>query len=258
MVRRFLVFGALIGLAGAAFAQQQFKITVTNIGMDTVLTGQTATGGQPLSPVFVSVSNSAFDIFDLGGIASNGIKKIAEGGDTTPLATFANSQLGGSVLSTTVLGGAPFTPGGSVSGLVTADAGHDLLSFAMMLGHTNDSFLGESVTSMPIHLLGGGTPLNTTIAIFGTRAWDAGTELNTQNAADLGFLGGSGNPDDTDARIRVSSGVVSGVGDSWQKMENWALTDELATIQIQSVPEPTTMAIIGLGALALIKRRRNG
>lgn len=237
-------------------AQQQFRITVTNIGDDTPLAGQVATGGQPLSPVFVSVGSAAFDIFQAGGFASNGIKKIAEGGDFVPLKNYADTQLGGSVFSDAVLGGGPFKRGQSVSGLVWADTGHDYFSFASMLGHTNDSFIGESVSTEGIHLLPLAGPLNTTLTIYGRNAWDAGTELNTQNAVDLGFLGGLGNPDDTNPRIRTATGIQAGVGDSWKYMENWSATDRLATIQIQSVPEPTTMAVLGMAVLGLLRKKR--
>lgn len=247
---------ALLAVAALSQAQQEFKITITNLGGDIPLPGQTAVGGQPLSPVFLSVSNASFDIFDLGGTATLGIKKIAEGGDTSVEHGYALGALGGSVYSTTILGSHPFTKGSSVSGIVTADASHDLLSFAAMLGHTNDSFIGESVTSSPIHLLGGGVPLNETFTIFGNRAWQSGTELNSQNAADLGFLGGSGNPGDPNTAIRVAGGVVPGVGDSWQLMENWGLNTPLAKVTIQSVPEPMPFVILGLGALALAFRRK--
>lgn len=190
-------------------------------------------------------------------MASNGIKKIAEGGDATPLSSYAGTQLGGSVKSYTVLGSKPFVRGQSVTGFLTADATHDYFSFATMLGHTNDSFLGESVSSAGIHLLAGGKPLNTTITIFGRDAWDAGTEANTQNKADLGFLGGSGNPDDPNPLIRTAEGIKANVGDSWRLQENWSLTDRLATVQIQSVPEPATMGAIGLALVGLFGRKRS-
>jgi hypothetical protein len=74
-----------------------------------------------------------------------------------------------------------------------------------------------------------------TIVVTGQRAWDAGTEMNTQNAADLAFLGGTGNPPENpwDAHVRVHSGVLAGIGDSWTLMPNWTPDTELARITVE-------------------------
>lgn len=240
---KFLIL-SLVAVAGVAHADE-FRLTVTNLGP------------QPLSPLFFSAGDSTFNIFDVGGSSSLGIKKIAEGGDTSSMldiATAAGSHSG----TFGVLGAAPLGPGGERSLVFNTTTAHGYFSFAAMLGKTNDGFIGESFSSQGLNLYSGSTPTGFSFLVTGARAWDAGTENNTQNAADLGFLGGSGNPAETGGNdhIRVHAGVINGVGDSWDQMPAWSTDTELARITVTPVPEPATMAALGMGALALLRRRR--
>ena len=230
-----LLFASLALGAQAA----EYRITVTNLG------------GQPLSPIFYSAGTSAFDIFDLGKTASLGIKGIAEGGDTTAMLAIAKGA-GSAVGTYGVLGGSPLASGLTYTTTFTADAAHPYFSFASMLGKTNDGFIGEGVSSLGLKLGGGDIDLT----VLGSRAWDAGTERNTQSAADLAFLGGAGNPqeDPANAFVRVHAGVVDGLGE-FAQMPSWTLGSSIARIQVQAVPEPTSLAAMALGGLALLRRR---
>lgn len=230
-----LLFASLALGARAA----EYRITVTNVGP------------QPLSPIFYSAGTSAFDIFNVGGTASLGIKGIAEGGDTTAMLAIA-AGAGSAVGTYGVLGASPLAPGPAYTTTFTADAAHPYFSFAAMLGKTNDGFIGEGVSSLGLRLDGGDLDLT----VLGSRAWDAGTELNTQSAADLAFLGGSGNPqeDPANALVRVHGGVIDGLGE-FAQMPAWQLSTSLARIQVQAVPEPASFAALGVGALALLRRR---
>lgn len=240
--RHLTIFAMTVALTTASFADQ-FEITWTNHGP------------QPLSPLFWSVGNSSFDIFQFGGSASEGIEAIAEGGNTAPMLALATAA-GSSVQAFGVLGGAPLMPGNSLSAIIDVNSGSDYFSFATMLGQTNDGFLGESVSSMGLRLFNGNVATGFSVNIFGARAWDAGTEQNTQNAADLGFLGGSGSPADSQSFIRVHETIVPGLGDSFTLMPDWATGSQLATVTAVPVPEPATLVAIGLGTLALIRRNR--
>lgn len=225
--------------AVASASTQQFKLTLTDLGP------------QPLSPLFYSAGNSQFNIFSVGAGASMGIKKVAEMGDTSGLVSSASSADPSSLAAYGVLGSGPIGPGQSESVLFTADSDHPYFSFAAMLGKTNDGFIGESVNSMGLMLFNGTNPNSFTYTVTGARAWDAGTEANTQNAADLAFRGGSGNPaeDPSMAFIHVHPGIIAGVGDSWQLMPNWTQKDNLAQISVQSVPEPSSL--LGLASIAV-------
>lgn len=243
-MNRILTLAALVAVAVGANAQQTFQITVENLGP------------QPLSPAFFSASDSTFNIFDINGTSSAGIKAIAEGGNTTPMFGIATAA-GSAVMSFGRLPGSPLTTGNSSTSTFTADMAHGYLSFAMMLGHTNDGFLGESVSSAGIFLFQqDGTARSFSTVITGLRAWDAGTEQNTQNAADLGFLGGSGNPADSNNRIRIHDTIIPNVGDSWQQQEDWTLNSNLARVTVTPVPEPATFAALGLGIAAAFRRRK--
>lgn len=244
MYSRSLVLLTLLTTAAASQAAQ-FRVEWNNHGP------------QPLSPLFWSVGNSSFDIFQVGGSASAGIKAIAEGGNTAPMLGIA-AAAGSDVQAYGVLTGGPLMPGLTRTAIIDVNPGDDFFSFAMMLGQTNDGFLGESVSSMGLRLFSGNTPLGFSVNIYGARAWDAGTELNTQNASDLGFLGGAGNPGESAGQnvVRVHSTIIPNVGDSWAQMPDWNSNTRLSTVTVVPVPEPASLLAIGLGAIALLKRKK--
>lgn len=234
---------AFTALAATSFAQTTFRVTFENLGP------------QPLSPLFYSASDSSFDIFQLDGNASAGIKAIAEGGNTAPMEAIAGAA-GASVMDYGTIAGGPIFNGQSSTTLFTTDESHGWFSFASMLGATNDGFIGESVSTSGLFLFSGGQPRGFSMLITGLRAWDAGTEENTQNASDLGFLGGMGNPADSNMNIRIHDSIVPGIGDSWQQQPDWELSTNLARVTVEAVPEPSTIALVGIGLAALIKKRR--
>lgn len=245
MMNRFMcrAFALVFALAafGAANADM-FQITVTNLGP------------QPISPMFLSASNSNFDAFTVGSTASLGIKNIAEMGDATAMQSIAAGA--GSDISQYVVGPSVLTTGQSYSVSLMADSAHPYLTYLSMLGKTNDGFVGGAVGDGALNLYVGGNPLAFSYILTGTQAWDAGTELNTQNAADLAFLGGTGNPADSDNLIRQHAGVIPGVGDSWQLMPAWGLTQDLVRLDVTPVPEPASIAALGLGLIVAIRRRK--
>lgn len=240
---RFALGFVVLGLVPLASADM-FTVTVENLGP------------QPLSPLIGIAHNSSFDIFTEGSTASLGIKKIAEGGDTSAMESIiasAGSDIGG----WGKVAGGPLGTGDVRTFTINTDSAHPWFSFAAMLGKTNDGWIGIGAGDGALNLYSGSTAVGGMYLAKGADAWDAGTELNTQNAADLGFLGGMGNPADTDSNlIRHHAGVIAGVGDSWSQMPAWTSTQDLARVTIAPVPEPASMAALGFGALALMRRRK--
>ncbi|MBL8048701.1 MAG: spondin domain-containing protein [Chthonomonas sp.] len=214
-------------------------------------------GPQPLSPLFWSVGNASFDIFSLGGTSSAGIKSIAESGNVNPMLNIA-AAAGSNVQLYGVLAGGPLMPGLTRSATINVNSGSDYFSFATMLGMTNDGFLGEGVSSMGLRLFGGNTPLGFSVNVYGARAWDAGTEANTQNAADLGALGGSGNPAEAAGfnRIRVHESIVPGRGDSFASLPDWTSNTRLMTLTVLPVPEPSGLVFLGVAGIGMMLRRK--
>jgi hypothetical protein len=236
-----IVTGALAGSASA----EVYLLTVENLGP------------QPLSPMFYSTSNVNFNIFSVGSGSSPGMKMLAENGDATGMLGIATAA-GSDVFDFGTTDGGVILPGETRTVSFEADPTHSYFSFASMLGKTNDGYIGESVNSMVLDLYSGGTPTALSYTVYGSRAWDAGTELNTQNAADLIAFGNFGNPDEEVGmtHVRMHGGIIAGTGDSWDQLPNWNVATPLARLEISPAPEPATVLALSLGAAAIWSRKR--
>jgi hypothetical protein len=133
-----------------------------------------------------------------------------------------------------------------VSVVVQADASHRLLSFASMLGWTNDGFIG--VNGLDLSTITG----TVTINLFG---YDAGSERNNEANGFLGALG-LGNARDVEGGVITNHLGIRGDANApaaW----NW-LPGAAASLTITPVPEPGTWALMlagGLPLLGLVRRR---
>jgi len=135
----------------------EFTITFSNL-----------TAGQPLSPLSVI----AFDEtppWKFGETASVGLEMIAESGANEEYLSDENA-----LASVSAEGG--IGPGETTSVTLLVDAQDVLnLSFAAMLGNTNDAFTGLS--SVDVSTLEVGSSISRTTSVY-----DAGTEANTETA----------------------------------------------------------------------------
>lgn len=166
----------------------EYEVTVTNL-----------THAQPMSPLAAVLHVHATPRFIVGGKASAGLEKLAEGGDNA----LWLSEAAGAV--STRSGSDPIAPGGSDS--VTLEGnGAECISLAAMLVNTNDGFVGANC--IDISRLQAGDA----ISVAGL-SYDAGTESNTENAATIPGPAGGGEGynavrDDRDF-IALHSGVVT-------------------------------------------------
>jgi len=167
----------------------EFTITFSNL-----------TAGQPLSPLSVI----AFDEtppWKFGETASFGLEMIAESGANEEYLSDENA-----LASVSAEGG--IGPGETTSVTLLVDAQDVLnLSFAAMLGNTNDAFTGLS--SVDVSTLEVGSSISRT-----TPAYDAGTEANTETADTVPgpAAGGEGFNeirDDIADMITMHPGIVS-------------------------------------------------
>ncbi|MGD8454080.1 MAG: spondin domain-containing protein [Phycisphaerae bacterium] len=229
-----LVLIAVLGLCAGNAVAEMFTITIENIGV------------QPITPAFVATHGTLFDMFDEGAAASAELVAIAEGGDTGPMVTLAGGSA--DVLDFGV--GDFLAPGESTSVTVMADMDHPYLSLAAMLAMTNDGFIGLAYGDDALNLYRAGMPQSYDFTISYLDVWDAGSELNTELAADVPGLGGSGSPDENGVITRPHQGIL-GVGDVPMSFDFFG--HDVARIMV--VPEPAALSLLAVGALLVFRRR---
>ncbi|MEM7326116.1 MAG: spondin domain-containing protein [Actinomycetota bacterium] len=173
------------------------------------------TDGQYLTPPNYAFHDRSVRVFRPGRAASPGVQAVAENGGTGVLeaelmAAIDDNGLGDSGLAP---GGAmgPVAPGEVVEFTVTSAA--DRLSIVSMVICTNDGFAGLNSKSLPRWPGDSRT--------FNVRAYDAGTEINTEMREDLvpapfcGPEGGTGmsNPELAENSVIRPHRTLLGVGD---------------------------------------------
>ena len=163
----------------------EYEVEVTNL-----------TNFQPLSPVGI-VLHEDQSFFKVGETASLALEKLAEGGDNSELLA-----LGKTSSSTD----APILPGETAVLNIRKKFRESKLSVFSMLVNTNDAFTGVNAHEL------GSMEVGETV-VFNTRAYDAGTENNTESAGTIPGPadGGEGfNPlrDDVDV-VHMHAGVVT-------------------------------------------------
>lgn len=173
------------------------------------VTVQNLTGGQPFSPVIAATHQKKMRIFKVGKQASPELEILAENGDNGPLF----DRLNGSGKVTAIFqDGGLLMPGASVSFDITANR-KDRLSLAGMLVCTNDAFAGLNRAKLPKD--------DDHPRTYYVKAYDAGTEMNTEAASDVPCLGGGENDAvDTNEKISRHPGIQGG-GDLDPAVRGW-------------------------------------
>ncbi len=183
-----VAFGALVGCTDSdtmLAPEQEFstaeapEAAVLGSGgsYDITVTNMTTLGGQWFTPPLVATHRKAEDFFTAGKPASDRLMGLAENGDVPSFA--ADLEASGHVSAVTVGFGAagPLAPGESVTVSLSADPGSNFVSFASMLICTNDGFTGVDGAKLP-------KEVGDEIQLY-AGAYDAGTEINTEDFADL-------------------------------------------------------------------------
>ncbi len=186
------------------FATATYRITLEN------LTPATAAGAsQPFSPPVIATHAPSYRVFHLGGYASDELRQVAEDAMNDPLVNQLESSQ--QVYATTT-GTAVILPGDMAEFTIQANRRFRQLTLVTMLVNTNDGFTGVDHLNLPRR--GSKT--------FLLRAYDAGTERNTESASDIpGPCCGSHDVRvPTHQRIRFHRGIL-GIGDLDPAIYGW-------------------------------------
>ena len=206
-----------------------FEVTLTNL-----TTGEAGAGGQILSPPIFVAHAAGINLAPVGEAATPAIVALAEGGDTSGLATLATAAGASSVVADGYV-----HPGESATVTVTADAANPSLSVGAMLVSTNDGFIALTDFALFDE---DGAPVTMSLEL---NAYDAGSEENTEMASDIpGPLGldAAADPEGSNARVPTEGGVIAehpgilGVG---EVSEAFAWTEPTAMLMITPVSAPT-------------------
>ena len=162
-----LALAVLPFTAGAQSTSKTYEVTITNL-----------TSNQVFSPPLLATHKPSLHVWQLGQLASDEVRQVAEDGNNAALA----AKLKGSVTDVQALA-EPLPPGKSVTVKISANDG-DVLSAITMLVQTNDGFTGLDNLALS-------GPVDKEAA-----AYDAGTEENTEKASDVPGppFGGKGRP----------------------------------------------------------------
>ena len=178
---------AIALLTMAAIAPAQYNEPALGTGTKTVeIVIENVTKAQVFSPGILASHRPGVMLWADGAPASFGLRLLAEEGNIDPFMYETMQGIGTDFGSTTVL--YPIDPGHKQHAVLKVSAEYPLVSGAIMLGMTNDGFLGpQSIDMFTID-----KP-----TVFDLYAYDAGTEQNTEKKEDVpGGFGGLGRPEE--------------------------------------------------------------
>lgn len=228
---------AALSLPASAMAAKSrtYEVTIENL-----------TAGQPLTPPVVATHRGKDQLFRVGQPASEGVREIAENGNNGPLLASLGANSSGRISEAKQAGGGPLVPAGTpgaaefpdhVTFSIGAERGARRLSFVSMLVCTNDGFSGVNGLKLP------GAVGHSVIAR--SAGYDAGTEINTEDFADIvppcqGLIGvtssdpgtGSSNPALAEGAVISHHAGILGGADLVPAVHGWDTGAPVARITV--------------------------
>ncbi|MEM7095792.1 MAG: spondin domain-containing protein [Actinomycetota bacterium] len=227
-----MLFAPVALLASPATAEASgeatYRVEVRNV-----------TSGQYLTPPNWAAHTRGADVFEVGHPASPGVEAVAERGGVPVLAGELTAAIDNQGLGISGVGAeAPLAPGASTSFEFTTGASR--FSLVSMIICTNDGFGGLDGVRLP------GRDGQT--RTYRVRGYDAGTELNTENRADIvpaPFCNGPGGTDQDQPEIDGQGFItrhrtLRGVGDLPLSFD-WR--GAVAEVTITRVPTPASYTV---------------
>lgn len=252
-----------IALGVGAAQAEQISITIENISPNQTLS---------MTPAFVAFHNGSFDVFDAGSVATTGLERLAELGDSSGLATRLIATDADAVYGSIGAAGngvPPIEPGETGTLVFNLDpVKHRYLSFAAMILPSNDAFVSfDNPTSVEIFDAAGNFLGAQFLALTGLNIWDAGTEVNNA-AGGPAFVAGQdanmGTAENLAVALHAGLGGFGGLalanGDVFDGTAGDFAANrqafQFAEIRIAIVPEPGTWALMIMGFAFLGARAR--
>jgi hypothetical protein len=166
--------GLLIGTSGIAAAGNEASEATYEVTIENLTSGT----GQWFTPPLIATHRPSTGMFTVGEPASFEVKEIAENGNLDPMITALEDDKHVAYYVIAASGSPPpLAPGAEVTVEIGGDRGRKYLSFVSMLICTNDGFTGVDTLRLP-------KKVDDTVTMY-TNAYDAGTELNTEDFADI-------------------------------------------------------------------------
>lgn len=254
-MNRSIALSALIVFAGAASADVVLvRVSIQNMA---------PTNSLAFAPLRIGFNNGTYDSFNNGQTAGNEIVSIAEGGSGAAwFPAFAAADPTATLGTIVPNPAGPLLPGATGTATFSVDRSvNRFFTFGSMVVPSNDYFIGnDSPTQYALFDINGNLSINT-ISQFGRDLWDAGSEATDPlNAA---FLVGGNNDLRTPQNGVVNldfmgldafNGLTTGAGYVFNRQ--FGSDDEIYRITFEIVPAPSAIGMLGLGGLALLRRRR--